>query len=221
MRRPLQDEDRIPLAKPKPKPRARFTKADERDVLRESLEDDIDTIEHGYGAALRFQRASVGRRTMRKLARGGYSVQAEIDLHGMTLAEAKPRLADFIDYSVMQGNLCVRIVHGKGLGSGDRGPVLKSAVNRWLRKWDSVLAFVSAPTGRRRHRRDLRAAAENVTPARSVCADDQPMANSSRPRDAAASAGTSRSQMMRQPTDQLDQNTAAALANGPVQNRTA
>ncbi len=141
--KPLKSENRIPVEKPKPKPRARFSRADERDVLRESLEDDIDTIEHGYGAALRFHRASVGRRTMRKLARGGYSVQAEIDLHGMTLAEAKPRLADFIDYSVMQGQLCVRIVHGKGLGSGNRGPVLKNAVNRWLRKWDSVLAFVS------------------------------------------------------------------------------
>lgn len=141
--KPLKNANRIPVEKPKPKPRARFSKADERDVLRESLNDDIDTIEHGYGAALRFQRASVGRRTMRKLARGGYSVQAEIDLHGMTLTEAKPRLADFIDYSVMQRHLCVRIVHGKGLGSGDRGPVLKNAVNRWLRKWDSVLAFVS------------------------------------------------------------------------------
>lgn len=141
--KPLKNEDRIPVAKPKPKPRARFSKADEREALRESLLDDIDTIEHGYGAALRFHRASVGRRTMRKLARGGYSVQAELDLHGMTLAEAKPRLSDFIDYSVLQGNLCVRIVHGKGLGSGNRGPVLKNAVNRWLRKWDSVLAFVS------------------------------------------------------------------------------
>ncbi len=80
---------------------------------------------------------------MRKLARGGYSVQTEIDLHGMTLDEARPRLADFIDYNAMQGNLCVRVVHGKGLGSGDRGPVLKNAVNRWLRKWDSVLAFTS------------------------------------------------------------------------------
>jgi len=86
----------------------------------------------------------VGRRTMRKLARGKYAVQAEIDLHGMTVAEAKPRLADFIDYSVKQGLTCVRIVHGKGLGSGHRGPVLKSAVSRWLRKWESVLAFVSA-----------------------------------------------------------------------------
>ena len=80
---------------------------------------------------------------MRKLARGGYSVQAEIDLHGMTLAEAKPRLADFIDFSTSEGKLCVRVVHGKGLGSGERGPVLKNAVNRWLRNWDSVLAFVS------------------------------------------------------------------------------
>ena len=140
---PLQAEERAPSVTRRPRPRARFTKADEAKVLHESLQDDIDTIEHGYGAALRYSRPSVGRRTMRKLSRGGYSVQAEIDLHGMTLAEAKPRLADFIDYCASQGKLCVRIVHGKGLGSGDRGPVLKSAVNRWLRKWDSVLAFVS------------------------------------------------------------------------------
>ncbi len=141
--KPLRNEERAPHEKAKPAPRARFSKADERQVLAESLEDDIDTLQHGYGDALRFHRPSVGRRTMRKLARGGYSVQAEIDLHGMTVDEARPRLADFISYSAMQGNLCVRVVHGKGLGSGDRGPVLKNAVNRWLRKWDSVLAFVS------------------------------------------------------------------------------
>ena len=143
--KPLRSDARVPVAKKKPKPKARFSKADERNVLAESLEDDIDTIEHGYGAALRFHRQHVGKRTLRKLQRGGYSVQAEIDLHGMTLAEAKPRLMDFIDYSASQGKYCVRIVHGKGHGSGDRGPVLKNAVNRWLRKWDNVLAFVSTP----------------------------------------------------------------------------
>ncbi len=141
--KPLQAQERAPDAKPKPKARARFTRADARAVLAESLEDDIDTIEQGYGGSLRYQRQSVGHRTMRKLARGGYSVQAEIDLHGMTLTEAKPRLADFIDFSASEGKLCVRVVHGKGLGSGERGPVLKNAVNRWLRNWDSVLAFVS------------------------------------------------------------------------------
>ena len=81
---------------------------------------------------------------MRKLARGSFSVQAEIDLHGMTVAEAKPRLADFVENCARQGYLCIRVVHGKGLGSGHRGPVLKNSVNHWLRKWDSVLAFVSA-----------------------------------------------------------------------------
>lgn len=143
--KPLKGAQRVADTKPKPKPRARFSKADEREVLNESLADDIDTIEHGYGAALRFHRPHVGKRTMRKLQRGAYSVQAELDLHGMTVAEAKPRLADFIDYNASQGKYCVRIVHGKGHGSGERGPVLKNAVNRWLRKWDSVLAFVSTP----------------------------------------------------------------------------
>ena len=141
--KPLQAEERVPVTKAKPKPKARFRRDDERQVLAESLEDDIDTIEHGYGAALRFQRQHVGKRTMRKLQRGGYSVQAELDLHGMTTDEARQRLADFINYSAAQGKYCVRVVHGKGLGSGERGPVLKNAVNRWLRKWDCVLAFVS------------------------------------------------------------------------------
>jgi len=140
---PLQHEPRATSGKARPKPRAKFSRADAQEVLVESLADDVDTIEHGYGAALRFHRPHVGKRTMRKLARGGYSVQAEIDLHGMTVAEARPRLADFVKYCASQGKLCVRVVHGKGLGSGDRGPVLKSAVNRWLRRWDCVLAFVS------------------------------------------------------------------------------
>ena len=141
--KPLRTEKRVPPHKEKPKPRARFRRADDLAVLEESLRDDIDTIEQGHGGALRYHRPHVGRRTLRKLTRGGYSVQAELDLHGMTLAEAKPRLREFIQYCADQGHLCVRVVHGKGLGSGERGPVLKSAVNAWLRRWDNVLAFVS------------------------------------------------------------------------------
>ena len=142
--RPLKSDKRVPEPKKKPPPRARFSRADEQDALAESLEADIDTMEAANAESIRYHRPHVGKRTMRRLARGKYAVQAEIDLHGMTVAEARPRLADFIDYSLKQGLTCVRIVHGKGLGSGHRGPVLKSAVNRWLRKWDSVLAFVSA-----------------------------------------------------------------------------
>jgi len=142
--KPLAKDNRVPASKQRAKLRANFHRADEEAVMAEILDDDFDTPEHDNGGALRFQRQHVGRRTMRKLARGGYSVQAEIDLHGMTLAEAMPRLRDFIEYSASQDRLCVRVVHGKGLGSGERGPVLKGAVNAWLRRWNNVLAFVSA-----------------------------------------------------------------------------
>jgi len=141
--RPIRADIRAPDYKPKPKPRAKFRRADEQAVLVESLDVDIDEIETGSGEALRFNRPSVGRRTMRKLARGNFSVQSELDLHGMTVAEAKGMLREFINESVFRGHTCVRVVHGKGLGSGHRGPVLKSKVNNWLRRWNEVLAFVS------------------------------------------------------------------------------
>lgn len=141
--KPLQQPERVHHSAKKPRPRARFAHAERQQVLRESLRADVDAIERGNGDGLRFQRASVGRRTMRRLARGRYSVQAEIDLHGMTVAEAKPRLAAFLDDCARHGRLCVRVVHGKGRGSGHRGPVLKHSVDKWLRQWDAVLAFVS------------------------------------------------------------------------------
>ena len=56
-------------------------------------------------------------------------------------------MRQFIDESVGRGHTCVRVVHGKGLGSGERGPVLKSKVNGWLRRWHEVLAFVSTRQG--------------------------------------------------------------------------
>lgn len=142
--KPLRPDERVQPPSKKPKPKARFSRADEKQVLEESLEEGIDDTEHGSGEALRFKRPHVGRTTMRMLARGAYSIQAEIDLHGMTVAEAKPYLSKFVERCAKNGKLCIRIVHGKGLGSGERGPVLKNAVNRWLRQREDVLAFVSA-----------------------------------------------------------------------------
>ena len=140
---PVTPDLRAPRYKPKPPPRARFRRQDESDVLLESLEGDIEEIETGAGEALRFHRPSVGRRTMRKLARGNFSVQGEVDLHGMTVPQAKAALRAFISDAVARQHTCVRVVHGKGLGSGDRGPVLKGQVNNWLRRWNEVLAFVT------------------------------------------------------------------------------
>jgi DNA-nicking Smr family endonuclease len=96
------------------------------------------------GSALSFRQPSVNLKTMRRLARGGNSVQDEIDLHGLTSAAAREVLKEFIEQSIFRGHTCVRIVHGKGLRSGQNGPVLKREVDRWLRRWEPVLAFVSA-----------------------------------------------------------------------------
>jgi DNA-nicking Smr family endonuclease len=93
---------------------------------------------------LGFQRAGVRIQEMRKLRRGLYPVQDELDLHGFTQAAARDQLADFIVASRDAGFRCVRIIHGKGYRSGSRGGVLKTAVDLWLRRHMDVLAFTSA-----------------------------------------------------------------------------
>ena len=142
--KPLQQMDKAPEHRPRISARARFARQDERAALAESLDVEIDETESGAGEAVSFHRPSVGRRTMRRLARGKFSVQNEIDLHGMTVPEAKEALHEFIGECALGGHTCVRIVHGKGLGSGNRRPILKGKVNKWLRQWNEVLAFVSA-----------------------------------------------------------------------------
>jgi DNA-nicking Smr family endonuclease len=94
--------------------------------------------------ALTFARAGVRMQVMRRLRRGLLPVDDELDLHGLDQTAARHRLAEFIARSRNDGCRCVRIIHGKGYRSGARGPVLKAAVNLWLRRHMGVLAFVSA-----------------------------------------------------------------------------
>jgi DNA-nicking Smr family endonuclease len=142
--KPLRSDERAAPPDRKPKTRVRKSALERHEPLRGSDVEERHALAEDDSGSLRFQRPSVGRKTLRKLARGGYRVAAEMDLHGMTVAEAKPRLFDFINHCVARDHECVRIVHGKGLGSGDRGPVLKRAVNRWLRQLEEVQAFAPA-----------------------------------------------------------------------------
>lgn len=132
------------LQPPKPKPHARFSREDEQSVLEESLRDGPDMAEIETGDELLFHRSNVTRQVLRTLRRGSFAIQDEIDLHGLTAAEAKPELRRFIQQSSEAGLRCVRVVHGKGLGSGPKGPVLKARVNRWLSRWEEIAAFCSA-----------------------------------------------------------------------------
>jgi DNA-nicking Smr family endonuclease len=109
------------------------------------VEDDAsDAALPGAADALSFRRPGVRDQTLRQLKRGRYPVEDELDLHGLNQAAARDYLADFIAASRHAGLRCVRIVHGKGYRSGARGPVLKIAVNAWLRRHADVLAFASA-----------------------------------------------------------------------------
>ena len=127
----------------RPEPRAKFTRADEARVLEQSLEDAPDWAPE-TGEELAWRGGGVRESDYRKLRRGELKVAAEIDLHGMSAAEARVVLGEFLAGCQSRGQRCVRVIHGKGNRSGQRGPVLKRKIGRWLRRRADVLAFHSA-----------------------------------------------------------------------------
>jgi DNA-nicking Smr family endonuclease len=142
--RPLKTRARVPPARRAPRARARFARAERAAVLRESLSAGTDLYEVQPGDELQYRRPGVPENVLRSLRRGHYRVEAEIDLHGLNAADAGAQLRQFLRAALARELRCVRIIHGKGLRSGARGPVLKNTVNALLRRADAVLAFASA-----------------------------------------------------------------------------
>jgi DNA-nicking Smr family endonuclease len=143
---PLAPSGRVmhpPAAVP---PIARQHQIDEREALAQSLSDDID-IERLLETddRLSFCRAGVGPEALRKLRRGHWVTQAQLDLHGLRTDEAREAVAAFVAQCTRDGLRCVRIIHGKGLGSLNRQPVLKDKTLRWLTQRQEVIAFCQAP----------------------------------------------------------------------------
>ncbi len=118
---------------------------DDQRVLQESISDEFDAstlLE--VDDAMSFRRPGIGIDVARKLRRGHWSIQSEIDLHGLRRDDAREALSSFVRDAVRQGLRCVRVVHGKGLGSPGKTPVLKGKVHGWLVQKSEVLAFVQA-----------------------------------------------------------------------------
>ena len=138
------DQDRIaPFRKPV-KPVAAQWQLDERRVMDSLLSFEQEDMEVQSGEALSFSRPGLQHTVLKKLRKGQFVIEKELDLHGKTVAEAAQTLTEFIYHSRLDGKRCVRIIHGKGQGSPDKIPVLKTKVNSWLRQKDEVLAFCSA-----------------------------------------------------------------------------
>jgi DNA-nicking Smr family endonuclease len=141
---PLKRAPRVPPARRSPRPRAKFARAERDAVLQESLGGGLDLHDIQPGDELLFRRAGVPDSVLRGLRRGRYRIESEIDLHGLSVTQAAAHLNGFLRAARAREIRCVRVIHGKGLRSGTRGPVLKNAVNALLRRSDAVLAFASA-----------------------------------------------------------------------------
>ena len=142
---PLRTAARVSTPLPRPQPIAHQRLADDEAALQESLSDEfsIDTLLE-VDEDLSFVRGGIGPDVLRKLRGGGWVTQDQLDLHGLRTDQARTALSQFVRDSVKRGMRCVRIIHGKGLGSLGKKPVLKNKVRNWLVQKDEVLAFCQA-----------------------------------------------------------------------------
>ena len=142
----LDHAPRVRLQGAPAKPQAFQQRLDDEAALKESLSDefDISTL-LDVDDQLSFRRPGIGTDVTRRLRRGDWSIQGQIDLHGQRSDEARESLAAFVRDATRMGWRCVRGVHGKGRGSPGKMPVLKSKVQRWLVQKAEVQAFVQAP----------------------------------------------------------------------------
>ena len=142
---PMPRSNRGTHAPPKPLPEPRQRELDEQAALREALSDTVD-IESLLltDDGLAYRREGVGPDVLARLRRGQWSIQGQLDLHGLRRDEAREALVGFLDQATRRGWRCLRVVHGKGLGSPGREPVLKAKVQRWLAQIASVIAFAQA-----------------------------------------------------------------------------
>jgi DNA-nicking Smr family endonuclease len=142
---PLPQSDRAEIRKVRPQPVARQRQLDEARALASSLSDDIDIeLLLQTDESLSWRRDELSHQIVPKLRRGHWSVKAHLDLHGMRVDEAREALVAFLSDALKREIRCVRIVHGKGLGSINKEPILKNKVLRWLVQREEVLAFCQA-----------------------------------------------------------------------------
>ena len=142
---PIANQERVWSPPQRPTPRPLQQDLDDEAVMHESMSDefDISTLLDADDQ-LSFRRPGIGTDVTHKLRKGEWSIQGQIDLHGLRSDEARNAMGQFIRDAKRMGWRCVRVVHGKGLGSPGKEPVLKSKVQRWLVQKNEVLAFVQA-----------------------------------------------------------------------------
>ena len=143
--KPLPDKRHVQHPVERKKPVAQPSQPDEKAPLIEAISDGFDAAALlDVDELMSFRRPGIGADVTRKLRRGDWSIQRQLDLHGLRRDEAREQLSFFIHEACQQGIRCVRVIHGKGLSSPGQAPVLKTRVQSWLVQKSEVLAFVQA-----------------------------------------------------------------------------
>lgn len=131
-------------AEQKPRPVPVLKELAQVDLLQNKVDMALETLYQEDKVA--FIAPGIQKSVLKKLRKGNYGLDANIDLHGLNSREALQQLLVFLHHCVEKGYRCVLIVHGKGYHSPDHQPVLKNDINLWLRRHQDVLAFCSAPS---------------------------------------------------------------------------
>lgn len=132
------------LRRRRPRPVPAQTIAGEQAVIEEMIHGDLDPAELETGDELVYRAPGLQERQFRKLRRGQFALEGELDLHGMNAENAHEAVAEFLKHARGTGKRCVRIIHGKGRGSRDGRPVLKLNLQRWLRRRRDIMGYCSA-----------------------------------------------------------------------------
>ena len=137
-------QDRVAPTSSKPQPVATQRLADDAAVVKEMATGFFNTEAMETGDELLYKQSGIQDKVFKKLRRGQFAIEQELDLHGYTVPLAKDGLSDFLKHCLARNHRCVRIIHGKGLRSKQGRPTIKSLIGKWLQQRREVLAYCSA-----------------------------------------------------------------------------
>ena len=138
---PLKPDNKIKHRK-KPKKPLRQTETEAYRFAIDDVFSDAEMVEE-CPDVLSFSRSGLQHNVLKRLRQGKHPIEHALDLHGLTVVEARNELLEFLGECEVAGIRHAIIIHGKGFRSKDK-PVIKPMLNRWLRSVDNVLAFHSA-----------------------------------------------------------------------------
>jgi len=130
--------DRAQLEVKRPKPRRRTNQS----VWSDNTPAGLPLL--ATGDIMAFIAPGMQKRVLQRLRSGKFGIDAELDLHGLTVDEAKRQIAGFLTFCLAEGHRCLHLIHGKGYRSEGDYPILKNRINVWLRQHADVLAFCTA-----------------------------------------------------------------------------